>query len=226
MGIKLLILCFVLLAVTATASPVCKCGPEEKSSVKKYHVRLPKDGKDYHEEVEIDTEKEVETFHVPKTSPKEEAVDMVYDFKKNMTMIRVPEAKSCFVINSTGDAPKPAELASLLEKSNDDAVHDDAPKKEVKFKKEGSLDDRSELSDEMADLCKKLPIYQVVEADFADKVPDVDMKQAPAGRDKRQACRLITICGCVERVLACHRITGKCFDICVRILCGTFRSCN
>lgn len=53
-----------------------------QSSVKKYHVRLPKDGKDYHEEVEIDTEKEVETFHVPKTSPKEEAVDMVYDFEK------------------------------------------------------------------------------------------------------------------------------------------------
>ena len=26
----------------------------------------------------------------------------------------------------------------------------------------------------MADLCKKLPIYQVVEKDFTDKVPDAD----------------------------------------------------
>ena len=31
-------------------------------------------------------------------------------------MIRVPKAQSCFLINSTGDAPKPAELATLLEK--------------------------------------------------------------------------------------------------------------
>ena len=32
--------------------------------------------------IEIDPEKEMETFHVPKTSPDEEATDMVYDFKK------------------------------------------------------------------------------------------------------------------------------------------------
>lgn len=34
---------------------------------------------------------------------------------------------------------------------------DGAPQRELKFKKVGSLDDRSKLSDEMADLCKKLP---------------------------------------------------------------------
>lgn len=61
-------------------------------------------------------------------------------------------------------------------------VKDDAPSKELKFKKLGYLEDRSELSEEMADLCKKQPIYQLAEADYADKVPDVDMKQPTAGR--------------------------------------------
>ena len=32
------------------------------------------------------------------------------------------------------------------------------PQRELKFKKVGFLDDCSELSDEIADLCKKLPI--------------------------------------------------------------------
>ena len=35
----------------------------------------------------------------------------------------------------------------------------------MKLKIVGTLEDRSELSDEMADLCEKLPIYAVVEGD-------------------------------------------------------------
>ena len=51
--------------------------------VAKYRLKLKtKDGKDYDEEVQIDTEKETETFHVPKTSPDNEEADMVLDFKK------------------------------------------------------------------------------------------------------------------------------------------------
>lgn len=46
-------------------------------------LTVSKDGQDYDEMIEeIDPEKETETFHVPKTSPDEEAADMVYDFKK------------------------------------------------------------------------------------------------------------------------------------------------
>lgn len=54
----------------------------EQNSAKKYHLKLSKDGKEFDEEVEIDTKNETEIFHVPKTSPKEAAGDMVYDFKK------------------------------------------------------------------------------------------------------------------------------------------------
>ena len=44
---------------------------------------------------------------------------------------------------------------------------------ELKLKAVGTLQDRSELSDEMADLCENLPIYVVVEGE-----PEVDSTTA------------------------------------------------
>ena len=49
----------------------------------KYSLKLSSGtGEEYEEKIEIDADKETETFHVPKTSPDEEAGDIVYDFKK------------------------------------------------------------------------------------------------------------------------------------------------
>ena len=48
----------------------------------KYTLKMNKDGKDYEEQVDVNTEKEIETFRVPKTSPDDEAGEIVYDFKK------------------------------------------------------------------------------------------------------------------------------------------------
>ena len=76
---------------------------------------------------------------------------------------------------------KTATLLSFYQ-NNNHADQDDAPSKDLKFKKVASLDDRSELSEEMAELCKKQAIYQVVEAHFTDKVSDVNMEQAHARR--------------------------------------------
>ena len=53
--------------------------------VSKYTLKINKDGQDYDEQIEVDTEKETETFRVPKTSPDDEAGDIVYDFKKVIT---------------------------------------------------------------------------------------------------------------------------------------------
>ena len=47
-----------------------------------YTLTLSKDGKEYDGEVEVDTKKETEIFHVPKVSSDEEPGDVVYDFKK------------------------------------------------------------------------------------------------------------------------------------------------
>ena len=47
-----------------------------------YTLTLSKDGKEYDGEVEVDTKKGTEIFHVPKVSSDEEPGDVVYDFKK------------------------------------------------------------------------------------------------------------------------------------------------
>ena len=51
---------------------------------------MNKDGKDYEEQVDVDTEKETETFRVPKTSPDDEAGEIVYDFKKVIIKLHRP----------------------------------------------------------------------------------------------------------------------------------------
>ena len=52
-------------------------------TVEKFKLKMKtEDGKDYDEEVEIDTKKETETFHVPKTSPNIKESDVILDFKK------------------------------------------------------------------------------------------------------------------------------------------------
>ncbi|CAH3021366.1 unnamed protein product, partial [Porites evermanni] len=130
-------------------------------SVIKYSLKLSSGtGEEYDEKIEIDAEKETETFHVPKTSPDEEAGDIVYDFKKKMTMIRLPAAKACYLTHSTDDALKPADLMKALA-----LVRLPKARTDIKLKVVGTLEDRSELSDEMARLCAKLPVYAVVKGD-------------------------------------------------------------
>ena len=48
----------------------------------KYSLKLLEGEKNFDEKIEIDIEKETETFHVPKTSPDEEAGDIIHDFKR------------------------------------------------------------------------------------------------------------------------------------------------
>lgn len=56
------------------------------------------------------------------------------------------------------------------------------PQIEVKLKVVGTLEDRSELSDEMANLCEKLPIYFVVEGEADSTAVVQPMKTVPAKR--------------------------------------------
>ena len=48
----------------------------------KYSLELSSGGKRFGEQIEIDTAKGTETFHVPKTSLNESTGDIVYDFKR------------------------------------------------------------------------------------------------------------------------------------------------
>ena len=73
----------------------------------------------------------------------------------------------------------------ILFQNNNVGTPDEAPQRELTFKKVGTIDDRSELSDEMADLCKKLPIPP------PPPTPDVENEQLPAGRKYRHEHFLI-----------------------------------
>jgi len=173
----------------------------------KYTLKVSENGTDYDEQVEVDTEKETEIFHVPKISPEKDSGDIIYDFKKNLTMIRVTEAKSCFLSESIANVPKPTDLLQLLELANRNNMRV-TPRTEVKFKVVSTLKDRSYLSDEMASLCAKLPIYQITEGEvdlgnlnITDVMQTPEVVQTPAKRTKRGwVCRLVckTVCavGC------------------------------
>lgn len=60
----------------------------------KFTFKMSENGTDYDEEVDIDEEKETETFHVPKVSPQKDSGDVIYDFKK----VRQPFTHTCGLI--------------------------------------------------------------------------------------------------------------------------------
>ena len=66
-----------------------------RNPVSKYTLKMNRDGKDYEEQVDVDTEKETETFRVPKTSPNDEAGEIVYDFKKVITWLHCTTYTGC-----------------------------------------------------------------------------------------------------------------------------------
>jgi len=209
MEIKVFLLCFAVLVAATSAVKVCKCEGKKDPSrppVAKYTLKMNKDGKDYEEKVDVDTEKETETFHVTKTSPDNEAGDIVYDFKKNLTMIHLPATNSCFLSDSTDDVPKPATLKKLLE-SKDGKVDIPREQTEVKLKVVGALEDRSELSDEMADLCENLPIYVVVEGEEDSTAVVQPTATVQRKRSKRN----------LVRRWVCNRV---CRPVCRRICAG------
>ncbi|XP_022810634.1 uncharacterized protein LOC111347674, partial [Stylophora pistillata] len=160
MKFKLLFSCLALLVVSIHSTFFIS---EEKSSVSKYSLELSEGGKTFKEEIAIDITKGTETFHVSKTSSDESAGDIIYDFKRQMTMIHMAEDKACYMASSVHETPTPAVLKEALE-TQTPGTGEDLPTTsvEVQMKVVGLLDDRSVLSDEMADLCANLPSYVVV----------------------------------------------------------------
>ncbi|CAH3191038.1 unnamed protein product, partial [Porites evermanni] len=161
---KVLILSFAVFVVVASGATVYKSGEDEKK-VSEYKVKVKDGDKDLDETIKIDTKKETETFHIASngdTSPDAPGeVDVVYDFKQNMAMHRMSNQKACFLSDSTDNLPKPADLKKLLEtQSNQDSSQAET-QGETEYAVVGTVNDRSFLSDEMAAMCAKLPIYRI-----------------------------------------------------------------
>lgn len=181
MEFKAFLFCLAALVVTASGATTCKCGAEEKDPIAKYTVSVD-DGKEkYDETIKVDTEKKTESFHIPKTSSSPE-VDVVYDFKRNLAMHRISSAKACFLSYSTEELPQPDDLVKLLDKDTSKGPQKaKANSSEYEYEVVGTLDDRSSLSDEMADLCSKLPIYRVKPKSLVLDVEKQDTKRVKRG---------------------------------------------
>ncbi|XP_073229244.1 uncharacterized protein [Porites lutea] len=169
--------------------------------------------KDMYESIKVDANKESETFSLSLASSGKKEGDCVYDFNKNVTMIRLPEAKACFLRYSIGNVPRPADLLKqlqLVQKSTDSKV---TTTSEENVKVVAKLSDRSDLSDEMKDLCAKLPIYRVRKLDEkqndADEMEDNVQQSDELDAPERVARGFI-------RKWVCKRICRR-FRKCIRV---------
>ncbi|CAH3172718.1 unnamed protein product, partial [Porites evermanni] len=165
---KVFILSFAVFVVVASGATVYKSGADDKKvwkQVSEYKVKVKDGAKDLDETIKIDTKKGTETFHIPSngdTSPDAPGeVDVVYDFKQNMAMHRMSNQRACFLSDSTDNLPKPADLKKLLETQWNQGSSRAETQGETEYTVVGTVNDRSFLSDEMAAMCAKLPIYRI-----------------------------------------------------------------
>lgn len=185
---KVYLLFFALFVAATSAAPTCKCEDEDKETLSKYKVKVKSGDEEYEQEVEIDTEKQTETYHIPKTkSSSAGEVDEVYDFKRNLVMRRMPEHKACFLSESTENAPKPQDLKNALDKQSASGSSQSANTTEDNFEVVGTVNDRSTLSDEMAAMCAKFPIYRIKRKKVTLSVEKENI-QGGKDREKRNLC--------------------------------------
>ncbi|CAH3125467.1 unnamed protein product [Pocillopora meandrina] len=185
---KVYLLFFALFVAATFAAPTCKCQDEDKETLSKYKVKAKDGDEEYEQEVKIDTEKQTETYHIPKTkSSSAGEVDEVYDFKRNLVMRRMPEHKACFLSESTENAPKPQDLKNALDKQSASGSSQSANTTEDDYEVVGTVNDRSTLSDEMAAMCAKFPIYRIKRKQVTMSVEKENI-QGGKDRVKRDLC--------------------------------------
>ncbi|CAH3030238.1 unnamed protein product, partial [Porites evermanni] len=155
---KAFFLCFAVFVVITSGATLFKWeADEKKGTTSEYKVEVKDGNKEVNETIKIDTGKKTETVHISSEGRGAGKVGILFDFKQNIAMYRLSKSKACFLSDSTGNQLKPADLKKLLEMVSD--------KGKIQGKTEyvvvGTLDDRSFLSDEMATMCTKLPIYHI-----------------------------------------------------------------
>lgn len=159
MEFKAFFLCFAVFVVITSGATLFEWeADEKKGTTSEYKVEVKDGNKEVNETIKIDTGKKTETVHISSGGRGAGKVDVLFDFKQNIAMYRLSKSKACFLSDSTGNQLKPADLKKLLEMPG-------TSKGKIQGKTEyvvvGTLDDRSFLSDEMAAMCTKLPIYRI-----------------------------------------------------------------
>ncbi|XP_068696680.1 uncharacterized protein [Montipora foliosa] len=179
-----IVFCFAFFVFTVSGFSVSKReAAEEKDTVSKYTVKIHDGEKEIDETLEINTEDETETINVPDdgntSASAPGAVKSVYDFKRNLAMHRMSNQKACFLSNSTDNLPNPGDLKKVLDEGSSSSPSQDS----FEYMVDGTLDDRSMLSDEMKELCDGLPIYVITQKSSVEVE-----KQNSLNREKRWPC--------------------------------------
>ncbi|XP_068752771.1 uncharacterized protein [Montipora capricornis] len=180
-----IVFCFAFFVVTVSGFSVSKReATEEKDTVSKYTVKIHDGEKEIDETLEINTEDETETIDVPDdgntSASAPGAVKSVYDFKRNLAMHRMSNQKACFLSNSTDNLPNPGDLKKVFDEGSSLSPSQDS----FEYMVDGTLDDRSMLSDEMKELCDGLPIYVITQKSSVEVE-----KQNSLNREKRWTFR-------------------------------------
>lgn len=188
MELKAYLLFLVLFVAATSAARNCTCEDEDKETLSKYKVKVKEGDEEIDEEVKIDTEKQTETFHIPKTkSSSAGEVDEIFDFKRNLVMRRLREQKACFLSESTENAPKPKDLKKALDKQSASGSTKSVNSTDYEYEVVGTVNDRSTLSDEMATMCAKFPIYRIKKRTITTSVQKENI-QGGKSRMKRNWC--------------------------------------
>lgn len=124
-----------------------------------YNIQIRESGEEYTETIEVDTEKQTELFKVPAHVNVDQS-NILHDFKKNLSMMQLPEKKICYILPLEMEVSTPVKLINDLDKANGRTIS----KKSVidnKFTVNGEVTDTSALSEEMASFCENYAIYHV-----------------------------------------------------------------
>lgn len=124
-----------------------------------YNIQIRESGEEYTETIEVDTEKQTELFKVPAHVNVDQS-NILHDFKKNLSMMQLPEKKICYILPLEMEVSTPVKLINDLDKANGITIS----KKSVidnKWTVNGEVTDTSALSEEMASFCENYAIYHV-----------------------------------------------------------------
>ncbi|XP_078354918.1 uncharacterized protein LOC144639495 isoform X2 [Oculina patagonica] len=148
-----------------------------------FTVHISEAGQEYNEKIEVDPDKQTELFEVP-AHPGVDRSDTLHDFKHNLTMVRFPDSRICYIFPLINEQATPEKLMRDLKKAKQ-MVFTETRRVDTAWIIDGKVTDRSVLSDELADFCAQYPIYHVREAQESLKVTEIQTKER-ANRVRRQ----------------------------------------
>ncbi|KAL9957731.1 hypothetical protein ACROYT_G034667 [Oculina patagonica] len=152
---------------------------EELRKVVDFTVHIREAGQEYNEKIEVDPDKQKELFEVP-AHPGVDRSDTLHDFKHNLTMLRFPDSKMCYIFPLMKKQSTPAELMRDLQKAKQ-MVITETRRVDTTWILDGEVTDRSLLSDELADFCAQYPIYHVRGAQETLKVTGIQIEGEAIG---------------------------------------------